>query len=112
MSGYSSWLAGTILILSVLPLIIVTVAVEIEILPDVYKYSVSTGEKTEFSNYFISNEKIILEKQRSPYLVKKDIFIDEDGELFVEPGVTMLFAPNVGITVKGILIAKVSNERI
>lgn len=78
---------------------------------DVYRYAVtSTSDKTDFPNYVISGDKLILEKQRSPYLVKKDVLIAEDGELQIEPGVTLLFAPTVGITVKGILTAKVINN--
>lgn len=77
--------------------------------PGVYRYdTAASGDKTEFTTTVISNnDRIVLEKQKSPYLVRKDIFIDEEGELVVEHGVTVLFAPTVGITVKGILTAKV-----
>lgn len=44
----------------------------------------------------------------SPYTIQNDIIIDNGGELSIEPGVTINFQPQVGITVRGVLIAKVS----
>ncbi|KAJ2949950.1 hypothetical protein O0L34_g11275 [Tuta absoluta] len=41
----------------------------------------------------------------SPYLVRDDILVERDAELVVEPGVEVRFAPMIGITVRGKLIA-------
>jgi len=48
-----------------------------------------------------------LDRQDTPYLVLEDIVIEETGELTIRPGVKLLFAPTVGITVFGRLIAEV-----
>ncbi|KAK7591213.1 hypothetical protein V9T40_002826 [Parthenolecanium corni] len=97
-----SWLA----IMVTMPL--VPGAVEVQTLSSALKYTASSvGEKTVFNQGLITGEKVTLEKQQSPYLVRKDIIIGEDGELRIEPGVTVFFAPTVGITVYGVLTAKV-----
>ncbi|CAK9134622.1 unnamed protein product, partial [Ilex paraguariensis] len=49
----------------------------------------SVGEKTEFKQGLITGEKVRWEKQQSPYLVRRDIIIGEDGELIIEPGVSV-----------------------
>lgn len=63
---------------------------------------------TEFTTDVVSNGKIILERHLSPYVIRRDVLVEQTGELLVEPGVTVYFAPRVGITVKGILTAKVN----
>ncbi len=73
-----------------------------------YRHTTNANDRAELTTTFISNETIVLERHRSPFLVKEDVFVAEDGELVVEPGVTLLFAPHVGITVRGILTSKVS----
>lgn len=50
-----------------------------------------------------------LQKSSSPYAVREDIVIDAAGELVVDPGVEIRFSPMVGITVHGVLSAKVRN---
>lgn len=76
---------------------------------NLHRYELPTlANETEFITSIISgNERIVLEKHKSPYLVRKDIVIEKDGELVIERGVTVLFSPTVGITVKGILMAEV-----
>lgn len=55
----------------------------------------------------------ILPKSKSPYLLREDLFIEKDGKLIVEPGVEIRFGPMVGITIRGIISAKVMiNNRI
>lgn len=51
----------------------------------------------------------ILERSRSPFLVREDLYIEKTGELIVEPGVEIHFAPMIGITVRGVITAKVNN---
>ena len=49
----------------------------------------------------------LLERSKSPYVVREDLFVERGGELVIEPGVEIRFAPMIGITVRGILTAKV-----
>lgn len=51
----------------------------------------------------------ILDISKSPYLVREDLYIEKSGELIVEPGVEIRFAPMIGITVRGVITAKVNN---
>lgn len=44
----------------------------------------------------------------SPYILRSDLEIDKSAKLVIEPGVVVHFAPMVGITVHGILQARVS----
>ncbi|XP_070163334.1 protein bark beetle [Polyergus mexicanus] len=48
----------------------------------------------------------ILSISKSPYLLREDLFIERDGKLIIEPGVQIRFGPMVGITIRGIIIAK------
>ena len=55
-------------------------------------------------------EKVISNKQtwtaaESPFVVRHDILVESSGELTIEPGVDVHFSPEVGITVRGILVA-------
>uniref|UniRef100_A0A1A9WLV8 SRCR domain-containing protein n=1 Tax=Glossina brevipalpis TaxID=37001 RepID=A0A1A9WLV8_9MUSC len=52
----------------------------------------------------ITSERI-LRFSESPYLVNEHIIIEKGAKLIIEPGVTIEFAPNVGITVRGVLQA-------
>lgn len=58
-------------------------------------------------NNVITGEKV-LDARSSPYLLRSDLEIDKEGKLNIEAGVTVYFAPMVGITVRGILKAIVS----
>jgi len=65
---------------------------------------------TELAGGVIENRQQRLNKIHSPYLVREDIIIEKTGELAIDPGVELRFSPMVGLTVRGILSANVSNE--
>lgn len=65
-------------------------------------------EPTEFPGGVIANRQQVLERGRSPYLLREDLIIDKTGELVIEPGVELRFAPMAGLTVRGVLTARVS----
>ncbi|XP_013178489.1 PREDICTED: uncharacterized protein LOC106125730 isoform X1 [Papilio xuthus] len=46
----------------------------------------------------------------SPYLLRDDLLVEREAELVIEPGVELKFAPMVGITVRGKLIAVGNHE--
>lgn len=46
----------------------------------------------------------------SPYEIKRDIVVVDGGELVIEPGVELRFAPGVGIFVNGALKAQVGRR--
>ena len=52
------------------------------------------------------NTKRILTLADSPYYIENDILVEPKGELFIQPGVTLKFAPGAGITVRGVLTAE------
>lgn len=66
---------------------------------------------TEISEQSISGEKILYLSE-SPFLLRQDLEIERNAKLTVEPGVTIHFAPMVGITVHGQILAIVSIHRI
>lgn len=49
-----------------------------------------------------------LRQIESPYALHMDLTVERSGKLYIEPGVTIHFAPMVGITVRGVLTALVS----
>ena len=64
----------------------------------------------------IVKEKVISNKQtwtaaESPFVVRHDILVESSGELTIEPGVDVQFSPEVGITVRGILVADGLEDR-
>ncbi|KAL1463179.1 hypothetical protein WDU94_014958 [Cyamophila willieti] len=63
---------------------------------------------TQHPGGIIANKVSRLEKHFSPYLIKNDIIVEATGELVIESGVEVRFAPTVGITVRGVLTAKTS----
>lgn len=67
------------------------------------------GEFTELDGGIIVGEKV-LRQSESPYVLNTDLEVERGGVLTVEPGVTMEFAPMVGITVRGVINAVVSGE--
>jgi hypothetical protein len=69
------------------------------------------SEFTEIAEQSISGEKI-LHQSESPFLLRQDLEIESNAKLIVEPGVTVHFAPMVGITVRGQIQAVVSIQRI
>lgn len=48
--------------------------------------------------------------QQPDYLITGDIFVPPGARLEIEPGVRIAFAPRVGLTVRGSLLANVSNK--
>lgn len=80
--------------------------------PNWYQYSTdspasfSDSATTELTTKII-NKKQKLEKSLSPYLARDDIIVERNGHLIIDPGVEIRFSPMVGITVRGILTAKV-----
>lgn len=62
---------------------------------------------TEINEQKISGEKILYLSE-SPFLLRQDLEIEQNAKLTVEPGVTIHFAPMVGITVHGQILAIVS----
>lgn len=64
---------------------------------------------TELAGGVIENRQQRLNKIHSPYLVREDIIIEKTGELAIDAGVELRFSPMVGLTVRGILSANVSN---
>ncbi|EGI69311.1 hypothetical protein G5I_02078 [Acromyrmex echinatior] len=59
----------------------------------------------EHGGRIIRNQKVF-ERSKSPYLLREDLFIEKDAKLIIESGVEIRFSPMIGITVRGIIIAK------
>lgn len=66
---------------------------------------------TEHPGGIIVNDRVSFLKSQSPYWLRNDIIVERDAELFIEAGVTIKVEPQVGITVRGILTAEVSNQK-
>lgn len=62
---------------------------------------------TEINEQEISGEKILYASE-SPFLLRQDLEVQRNAKLIIEPGVTVHFAPMVGITVHGQIKAIVS----
>lgn len=67
-----------------------------------------TSEFTELDGGIIVGERI-LRQSESPYVLNTDLEIEKGGTLTIEAGVTIEFAPMVGITVRGVISALVSD---
>lgn len=52
-----------------------------------------------------------LKRSKSPYLLREDLYVERGGELIIESGVEIRFAPMVGITVRGIITAEVITHK-
>lgn len=52
-----------------------------------------------------------LKRSESPYLFREDLYVEKGGELIIEPGVEIRFAPMVGIIVRGIITAEVISHK-
>ena len=64
----------------------------------------------------IVKEKVISNVQawtaaESPFVVRHDLLVESGGELTIEPGVDVRLAPEVGITVRGVLVADGLEDR-
>lgn len=75
------------------------------------EHQTAPSQFTEISEHSISGEKV-LHRSESPFLLRQDLEIEQNAKLTVEPGVTVHFAPMVGITVRGQIHAVVSIRRI
>lgn len=74
---------------------------------DPYLLNKSAG-LTELSGGVVAGGQTVWKSSGSPYLLRDDLLVERDAELVVEPGVEVRFAPMIGITVRGKLIAVVS----
>lgn len=74
-----------------------------------FRYDVATTPNNQLTPFYggVIDSVTILEKSKSPYLVREDVVIARSGVLNVEAGVVVRFAPMVGITVHGIINVKV-----
>lgn len=75
-------------------------------LPDIEPHEIPS-KFTEISEQLISGEKTLYLSE-SPFLLRQDLEISRNAKLIIEPGVTIYFAPMIGITVQGQLKAIVS----
>lgn len=66
------------------------------------------NSETELQGGAIVGERT-LQLSDSPYVLKTDLIVENGAKLFIEPGVQIRFAPMIGITVKGEIVAVVSN---
>ena len=60
---------------------------------------------TVFSERSVSSKRT-LTLADSPYHIENDVLVEPEGELIIQPGVTLKFAAGVGITVRGVLSAE------
>lgn len=74
---------------------------------DPYLVNKSTG-LTELPGGVLAGGRTVWKPDNSPYLLRDDLLLERDAELVIEPGVEVRFAPMIGITVRGKLIAVVS----
>ena len=65
---------------------------------------------TEFSDTLVTGVRT-LTLADSPYMVRDDVLVTKEGELVIEPGVTLQFSQGVGITVRGVLSARGRPDR-
>lgn len=63
---------------------------------------------TELPGGVLAGGRTVWKGDGQAYLLRDDLLIERDAELVVEPGVVVRFAPMIGITVRGKLIAMVS----
>ncbi|XP_031785209.1 protein bark beetle isoform X2 [Nasonia vitripennis] len=70
--------------------------------------SVESGYRglTELPGGKIVRGRRLLERAKSPYVLREDLFVERDAELSIEAGVEVRFAPMIGITVRGVLLAE------
>lgn len=75
---------------------------------DPYLLNKSSG-LTEQAGGVLAGGRTVWKVDGSPYLLRDDLLVERDAELVIEPGVEVRFAPMIGITVRGKLVAVVSN---
>lgn len=74
---------------------------------DPYLVNKSAG-LTELPGGVLAGGQSVWREGGSPYLLRDDLVVERSAELVIEPGVEVRFAPMVGITVRGKLVAVVS----
>ncbi|XP_041988464.1 protein bark beetle isoform X2 [Aricia agestis] len=77
---------------------------------DPYMLNKSSG-LTELSGGVLAGGKTVWKADGSPYLLRDDLLVEREAELVVEPGVEVKFAPMIGITVRGRLVAVGDKDR-
>lgn len=77
---------------------------------DPYLLNKSLG-LTELAGGVVAGGRTVWKSEGSPYLLRDDLLVEREAELVVEPGVEVRFAPMIGITVRGKLLAVVSFPR-
>jgi hypothetical protein len=70
-------------------------------------YDSSVSQFTELAGGSVVGERL-LKASESPYLLRTDLEVERQAKLSIEAGVTIHFAPMVGITVRGTISAIVS----
>ncbi|XP_023246946.1 protein bark beetle [Copidosoma floridanum] len=70
--------------------------------------SIESGYRglTELPGGRIVKGRRVLERSKSPYILREDLYVERDAELGLEPGVEVRFAPMIGITVRGVISAE------
>ncbi|CAH2236667.1 jg20886 [Pararge aegeria aegeria] len=71
---------------------------------DPYLVNKSLG-LTELSGGVLAGGRTVWKADGSPYLLRDDLLVERDAELVIEAGVEVKFAPMIGITVRGQLVA-------
>ncbi|XP_068632960.1 protein bark beetle isoform X2 [Battus philenor] len=71
---------------------------------DPYLLNKSLG-LTELPGGVLAGGRTLWKFSGSPYLLRDDLLVEREAELVIEPGVELKFAPMVGITVRGKLVA-------
>ncbi|KAH7984155.1 hypothetical protein HPB52_017566 [Rhipicephalus sanguineus] len=56
-------------------------------------------------------DRLVFDLSGSPHQVNRDIIVEDSGELVIQPGVELRFAPGVGIVVNGVLKAQGTADR-
>lgn len=62
---------------------------------------------TEHPGGTILDDVIVFTKLKSPYILRNDLIIERNAKVEIESGVEIRFEPQIGITVRGVLIAEV-----
>lgn len=97
----------TIIVLYVFGLCVISASGQEFVDTDPYLVNKSV-DLSELSGGVLAGGRTVWKRDGSPYLLRDDLLIERDAELVVEPGVEVRFAPMIGITVRGKLVAVVS----
>lgn len=62
---------------------------------------------TEHPGGIITEGTTTIPLEDSPYWMQNDLIVEQNAKLVIEPGVRINFEPQIGITVRGVLIAEV-----